>query len=467
MPKPTKLASTLADIVGRNYRTIAQLGEGAGKYVGKTAVISSVIPGTFNSTSVIMSILETEQVDLSETFFRSFDLKELVGDTANIILEQLKQATKVQHRLKKVANVITSTGGDPEFFVEDELGAIIPAFRFLPDKAHGLPIHYKNNTQNTGDIQRLYWDGLQLEFTITAAHCHEERVASFRSGMIEAIKEARKICPKAKLSSKTVIEVDDEFLASTDPKFLEFGCAPSFNAYDIPSKLGDGRTARYRSTGGHIHFGLPTDRTDAKFFDNHDDKKVIPFIKWLDAIVGIGLVCMVEQFDSPIRRQYYGLPGEFRKPEYGKGRDAIPGIEWRTPSNAYLFHPTATNLVLDMARAAANFSFAEKLTDVWQGNEKEVIETIIACDVKAARKIMDRNKELFLYVARKAYPNHGIKMWEATFNAFYKGMGSIVKNPSKIEENWSLDDPEYYALRHSQIWWKKQAYLVMEGKLCV
>ena len=64
-------------------------------------------------------------------------------------------------------------GCDPEVFVVDKDGAVVPAFRFLPDKKNALE---SSVSLVGGNVQynrpRCFWDGFQAEFTTTSFNCH-------------------------------------------------------------------------------------------------------------------------------------------------------------------------------------------------------------------------------------------------------------------------------------------------------
>src|ERR1019366_5440055 len=98
----------------------------------------------------------------------------------------------------------------------------------------------------------------------------------------------------------------------------------------------------------------------------------INMVKAMDAIAGVACVALFAKYDNPIRRQYYGLPGEYRLPKHG--------LEYRALSNAWLIHPLIMNLVIDFARKAAIMG-KEGLFSKWKATEQETIDCITNCDV--------------------------------------------------------------------------------------
>ena len=91
---------------------------------------------------------------------KDFELNHLSGSHAYKLLEEWNKA--VEANLGQFTRRIMCTiGTDPEVFVEDGKGKVLPAFSFLSGKT--APSTYK-----TGDGAfngTYYWDGFQAEFT--------------------------------------------------------------------------------------------------------------------------------------------------------------------------------------------------------------------------------------------------------------------------------------------------------------
>ncbi len=147
----------------------------------------------------------------------------------------------------------------------------------------------------------------------------------------------------------------------------------------------------------------------------------------MDAILGVAGVSLFAKFDDPRRRQMYGLAGEYRLPPHG--------LEYRTLSNAWLFHPVIANIIFDLARSV--FVFGDKgLMRYWKTSEEETIRVINTCDVKGARAIL-KNNELILkkIIKARAYNTNKI---DYIYGAIMNGMESIVNDPTDIVGNWDL-----------------------------
>ncbi len=308
-------------------------------------------------------------------------------------------------------------GSDPELFVENKEGVVIPAFKFLGSKKDTKVI------APTGE--KVYWDGFQAEFETKANSCLAYLVDSVQYGIKATLQAARRYDKDAKLSTRTVMEIPFEMLQNTEEEFVALGCMPSRNAYGLKGKEVPPRELPFRPSGGHMHFGL-----GAK-----PEKVMIEIIKALDAILGVACVPLFANFDNPIRREFYGLPGEYRLPPHG--------LEYRTLSNAWLIHPVLMHMVYELGRKAVMFGM-NGFRNAWKGSEQETIDVIKSCDVEGARAIMDRNKDMYLKLLAACALSHldantGKSNYDTAFNIFYKGLETAIANPDDIAGNWCVD----------------------------
>lgn len=309
------------------------------------------------------------------------------------------------------------TGTDPEMFIEAE-GKIIPAFDFLGSK--------KENKTPTEYGNKVYWDGIQAEFDVTAQGCLEGVTHSIMQSMQHLLKLAKNFNSKATLSNETTILADENLLKNAKQEHIELGCMPSFNVYGHSGEIvEDARQLAIRSAGGHIHLDLNFDGTKA----THDTVKDI--VKAMDAILAVCCVSLFGTYDKPERRRFYGLAGEYRLPPHG--------LEYRTLSNAWLMHPLVAHMVLDLSRKAASFG-AHGFLSRWKATEEETIRCINSCNVELARKIMKRNKDTLIKIFKSTYPGQSDSVIEAVFNGFYNGIDSFIKYPKDIAGNWELSN---------------------------
>jgi Phage phiEco32-like COOH.NH2 ligase-type 2 len=311
-------------------------------------------------------------------------------------------------------------GSDPEIFAEDEDGQLIPAFNFLGSKTKPTVA----NATNGQGPNNMYWDGFQAEFETAASHCmgwHGDSLQNGLKGLHNALKVYN---PKAKLSVKTVFDIPQKVLAEAKAEHVAFGCNKSLNVYGAEGFTAPGHEVPYRSAGGHIHIGFQ----GAKF----TTKEIEDAVKAMDAVLGVAAVSMFGNYDDKRRRLMYGLAGEYRLPKHG--------LEYRTLSNAWLFHPVTANIVFDLARSA--FKFGQSgLFKYWKATEQETQDCINTCDVKKARAIIKRNEVLFRTILGIRYGGltHDHGKTDFVFKMIMQGAKKFMATPYDIAKNWDLN----------------------------
>lgn len=364
----------------------------------------------------------------------------LVGFNKNIVdyyciklvtdLDKIKEYTQLLQEIqmkKRFTNLgkgrVSTMGSDPEIFVLDKQDKVIPAYTFLKGKDKpdltGTEDEFDifNYTHNSGK-QKMFWDGFQAEFNTVGSYCLGWVQDSLAIGMASVLKKAQLKNPDAKLTLKTLVEIDTDVLANAEPQHVEFGCMPSFNAYNMKGLQADGRNVPFRSTGGHIHFGINK-------LSKEDAEK---YVKTLDKILGVACVSLFAKQDDPRRRMMYGLAGEYRLPPHG--------LEYRTLSNAWMAHPVIFNLVFELARKC--IAIVDKGDEVfYDATEEETIRCINECDVDLAREILARNKDNLIKIFNNITFDNTKKSTNL-YKIFMLGMESIVQTPDDIMNNWSI-----------------------------
>lgn len=362
-----------------------------------------------------------------------FEIRHLSGTVSKAIAERFATWRESNLYKQELTKYGMTLGFDPEIFVEDKDGKVVPAFEFLgskekPDKTQ---VHHSGN-------QNVYWDGFQAEFETPANFtCLGYVSDAVHLGLKRVSQLAKQYKKGAKLSPQVVVKIPDELRLTAKEEHVQFGCAPSFNVYGLKGNTNDGRSVPYRFAGGHIHFGINS-YLPSKLNQNQIDE----IVKSLDALIALPCVSLLEKFDDPIRREYYGLPGEYRLPAHG--------IEYRTLSNAYIFHPAIMNLVTDYARKALWFGYSGFRSHIEGYSEQEIVDIILCSDVKRAREFMEKNKKIIMRVINSAYPY--IDAGEVGYNVLFRGMHEIVENPSDIEGNWNISNGAW--LNHCAAKWK-------------
>lgn len=373
----------------------------------------SAYPGRYIMNYIVPATRQRGIVDVPQ----DFELNELEGTRGQELNSEFKKIlTDEPWRLMR--RLSCTIGADPEIFVTTSKGGVktvVPAWTFLGSKADPDEYHSDPHRGN------VYWDGFQAEFTTPGTlTCLMQFADCIRLGLQRIQKKAPE---GANLDLASVVPVDPEVLENAKEEHVAFGCAPSRNVYGLKGNSQEGRVVPYRFAGGHIHFGLP---------DNAKGEITDRIVRNLDTVLGVSCVSMFANYDSPIRRQYYGQAGEHRLPPHG--------LEYRVLSNAWLAHPVITHLVFDMARAVAGLAMENlDIANFWQADEKETLEAIMNHDVALARSILNRNKAGFLALMTSAGSSYNdTKAKDIAWKTWTNGLDSLVKDPTNFKKNWSL-----------------------------
>ena len=332
-----------------------------------------------------------------------------------------------------------TVGADPEMFVFAG-EKLIPAFAFLPAK---------------GGRTAIYWDGFQAEWKYYGGFsCLDEFCCQTYMSMRKLLKSAREFSKDAKLSLVNTVHITEDYFKKAKPEHIALGCLPSYNANDIRGNpVFEPTDLTYRFAGGHIHFGgFPKP-------PNHEKIVLV-----LDAILGVWSVGAAEGIDTPHRRMYYGLAGEYRKPQYSEKKvyksaftgienisEADFGVEYRTLSNFWLCSPQIANVVLELGRTVAKIGKHDAEFKLWAAQQEETVEAIQTCNVKLARTILKRNENLFKSIWKGSRFSgstrlHGSRLnrsADMVFNIGMQGVASVTKDPMDIENNWFLKGSNY------------------------
>lgn len=380
----------------------------------------------------------------------------------------------LKNSLSPHTNYSKQMGADPEMFVEDEEGMIIPAWSFMRSEKEIAEIKKLMKTNYNEAAKRLtaidnrygfahggggyvYYDGYQGEFNMSPFMCHDGGTSGIQNGLLRMLREAKAFNPKAKLSMNTTPYIPAAVRESATEDQNALGCKPSMNAYGLSGEVPpDPKELTHRFAGGHLHFSgmyehrvrRPTDRVTGVYtigpvqmLWNGEQLKASasvdpigtlgPYVKALDRILGVWSIGVFAEIDNPIRRQYYGLPGEFRAPTHG--------LEYRTLSNAWMmFGPSLGYLTMGLARiclAAVDNDIMQWWIDK---GEEDVVSTIRNYDVARSREIIEQNKDLFDYlVDRGVAAGNGGGPMAREFNKV--GCANFYQEPANIAKNWDVD----------------------------
>lgn len=236
-------------------------------------------------------------------------------------------------------NLNLSFGADPEVFsVAEDLGIISPALLetagiinpLVDDSKH--PVFIKE--------REFLWmmDGAAWEVTILQPHKNPKDLFKVIKNALEALDEY--IYPLSYLDRKLEIKklpafsIEKSLYNLKNPKIFQgfiSGCDPDEDALDneYKCKTQNYMEFPYRFGGGHIHvssFEVPFEK----------NPKAAIFCQ----ILTTGLFALVNSpypKEDLLRLQTYGKPGRFR---FQKGyKDGSKGVEYRSPSNAWISLP--------------------------------------------------------------------------------------------------------------------------------
>jgi len=354
-------------------------------------------------------------------YFEAFAVP--IGDkNALFVLAPKTEAEKLRAEFNIASTGLAGTsitsGTDPEIFVVDADGEVIPAWDFLPaEKDSGKRLiavaqwgHY---------TPPAFWDGVQAEMAPGARACLEQLHDNIQAGLYHILHAARAKHSKAKLSVLNTVRLSETLLQNAKTEHLQFRCSPSMNIYnESDGMLPDFRKFPYRFAGGHIHIGLyslPAPITSE-------------IIHALDSILAVAGVSMAADIDTPERRKMYGKCGEFRLPKHG--------IEYRVLSNFWLCHPAISHLTFELMRQTVKFAMGG-LLPAWDVPLEQVREVVNGHDVKTARKILGDRTNILSRLFQGRWDGGTIKRAVTTI---CNGVDAGVKDPADIEDNWHLKE---------------------------
>lgn len=235
-----------------------------------------------------------------------------------------------------------TVGADPEVWMYDELtGQIV--------SAHGA---IKGNKRRPTRVESgaVQVDGMALEFNIDPAENSEK----FKKNIDTVLKQLEALIPNHKLKFVPVAHFGEDYISNQPRMASNLGCEPDFNAYTKEVNPRPNVKAPFRTASGHIHVGW-TKLDDPSWPESYDVtnenhlKTCYSLVKALDFFVLLPMVIAFNTEDEILRRSLYGAPGAFRPKPYG--------VEYRSPSNAWLTSPEWMDYVFNGVHLAINHCF--------------------------------------------------------------------------------------------------------------
>jgi len=312
-------------------------------------------------------------------------------------------------------NLSISFGADPEMIVEP----------------HEVDLEkYNLNVRNS----KVAYDGVFLEIQSCPTTCREQFMDRFSSALLYLTQNNHKII------IKPMNEID---VSKFTKEQLRLGCDPSINAYTKHKIPKWAEKYPFRAAGGHLHFGIeceaeanfrnlrfpetvyirlntlaennvepgmynrneaddlglianmdyplrflmehPVERIFVKKYNTTILENINSVVKMLD--LSIGLACVwLTKYQSEAeseRRMIYGKAGEYRIQPHG--------IEYRTPSNFWLWNLPVASFLLLMSKKALK-GIDDSSIDVVKVQEitkvNGVDEIINFCNIEEAKKLL-------------------------------------------------------------------------------
>jgi len=229
-------------------------------------------------------------------------------------------------------------GCDPEIFCTDAQGkfkSAIGTFGGTKD----MPL----KLEELGEGYAVQEDNVALEFNIPPSESSEVFIKNINN-VVGYLSNIAKDHFKLHFSQASGVLFPKEELI--DPRALEFGCDPDYNAWTMKKnprpKAGD---PTLRSAGGHVHVGIEKKLTIA-------DKARI--VRLMDLHLGVPSTLMD---NGELRKELYGKHGAMRFKPYG--------LEYRVLSNFWVFSDTLNKWVWDATeRAIDDFEHGRDVVDM-------------------------------------------------------------------------------------------------------
>lgn len=238
-------------------------------------------------------------------------------------------------------NTSFKIGCDPELFV-NKGGKLIAACGLVPGDKNSPHKVENGAVQVDGLALEFNTDPEDLRFPVGYSYGTVEGFTGFNNKVVNVIKQLSDMMPEGHTFNKsTSVEFSEDYYESLHDDHKVLGCDPDFNAYkdgeENPAPNSDEFRLR-RGAAGHLHFGWTKD------IDITNPEHIAiccDFVKCLDAFVGLGM-CFLETDTK--RKEVYGKAGAFRPKNYG--------VEYRTPSNAWIWSKTKRKFIFDLSIAA-------------------------------------------------------------------------------------------------------------------
>jgi len=264
-------------------------------------------------------------------------------------------------------------GTDPEFFLQKD-GKHVCAIPFvgMGTKDNPMPMVDENGVVKEG--YSFMHDRASVEFNVPPTIDFEEFKKSIEFAMAYIMTVVNGDYNKAKVTASDKASVWFEWSELQDPKSMEIGCQPSWNAYTLEQNEAPDVSDIPLQTAA-FHFHIQVDFGDLDKYDT-----TIAFVKALDLFLGLPSLLLDKDTE---RRKLYGKAGEFRE-HLDDDR-----FEYRVISNFLLFNPEALEFMWNQIFKAAEFISENKLSE---SDEEKIRMAINTSDVELATSLCEQFK---------------------------------------------------------------------------
>ena len=221
-------------------------------------------------------------------------------------------------------------GADPELFMRATTQGKpwVSAFNLVPGTKK------KPHPVEGGAVQH---DGMAAEYNINPASTAAEFVAVNKQVLIEL----SKLVPEYELVNRPSVTFSDKVWEGVVDEERELGCEPDLNAYTMEENKPPTPEVKYRTGSGHIHIGW-TEGMDIN--DPGHREACSMLVKELDIYIGMIMAWLDSSEPAKLRKTLYGKAGAMRVKPYG--------VEYRTPSNAWVGNDVLTEWIFSNAKLA-------------------------------------------------------------------------------------------------------------------
>jgi len=236
-------------------------------------------------------------------------------------------------------NTGTTLGIDPEVFVVDSGGEIVPAWLVYPKKYTSFT---NSHVRSDGGGQiSVYSDGFGVEFSAYQNHCFGWLLDDF-AGALHAINTVA-TGNGWKLCLNDSMPVNPVMLEGLPEERVQLGCSPSHNSYGGVPPMPNGRNLPFRTIGAHYHFGWSGREHMLGKVIVANKSEVTDYIARAMDFSAVILCAAMPGYQNPQRRTLYGRAGEYRT-------NSVK-FEYRVHSSSILRHPLTTMLAAETSRA--------------------------------------------------------------------------------------------------------------------